>query len=263
MKRFLLIFILVICVATHSLANFESHPNLFGGLGIQTYYFDYEEPGIMEQEGYYLGFTYQFGYQKDKWFLKADGMIAPGLVDYESAQTGSLDGERNITFEIRGIGGYVILEKGATKITPFIGIGYHFLENKSELKQSTTGHYGYDRESHYCYIPIGVTVEVGLGNGWRLVPEVEYDYFITGQQDSRTGYLSGYTDVSNDQDSGYGYRFSLGFAKQMKQFDLLIRFFFRYWDINDSDVTIDPYGRGWIEPDNETHEYGIECSFIF
>ncbi len=258
-----LIFLIVLFTANPLMANFESHPNLFGSIGIQSYYFEYEEPGLMSQEGYYTGLAYQYGYKKTNWYLKADGMLAVGLVDYESNGTGTLDGERNFTFEIRGVGGYTILEKSTTKITPFIGIGYHYLQNKSERKITTTGHAGYDRESHYLYIPLGVTVDFQMKNGWHFIPEVEYDFFVTGQQDSRTGYLSGYTDVSNTQDSGHGYRLSFGFSKEMRKFDLFIRFFFRYWDIDDSDTTTDPFGRVFIEPKNETHEYGIECSFIF
>jgi len=262
LKR-ILVLLIVFSFATPSIANFKEYPNLFGSIGIQTYYFEYEEPGIMDQEGYYTGLSYQYGYKKPKWYLKMDGMIAAGRVDYDSATTGSLDGERNITFEIRGLYGYTVLEKSATKITPFLGMGYHFLENKSERKLTTTGHAGYDRESHYIYIPVGVTIDFTMKNGWHFVPEAEYDFFLTGQQDSRTGYLAGYTDVSNTQDKGYGYRFSLGFSKQMKKFELMLRFFFRYWDIEDSDVTIDPFGRGWIEPQNSTHEFGFECSFNF
>ena len=82
------------------------------------------------------------------------------------------------------------LEGSSLRTTPYIGGGFRYLLNASGLQQSSTGHSGYDRESRYIYIPMGINIETKPVNESYLSFRAEYDYFVYGQQ---TSYLS---DVS-------------------------------------------------------------------
>ena len=75
--------------------------------------------------------------------------------------------------------------------------------------------------------------------------------------------MAGYEDITNDQESGYGWRAALALTKKTRTIGYGIELFYRYWDIDDSEVTRDSFGRYWIEPDNETSEVGLNLSILF
>ncbi|MBU1341327.1 MAG: autotransporter domain-containing protein [Proteobacteria bacterium] len=231
-------------------------------IGAQTYYYEYEEPGVMKNEGWFYGIAYSVSYEEDV-LIKLDGAVAFGWVDYTSTSSGSSDDIKDIMADTRGILGYSIYNNENTKITPFIGLGYRFLEDDSSNELTTTNNIGYLRESKYWYSPIGVSIEFKLGNGWTIIPEAEYDFFWSGEQKSYLGYLAGYEDIVNEQEEGYGYRFSLAFEKKTDMRSYGFGIFYRYWNIDDSDITIDRWGRGWIEPKNDTSEFGLSVTIIF
>ncbi|MCG8634676.1 MAG: hypothetical protein MI863_12665 [Desulfobacterales bacterium] len=260
MKRIGLLFFLLFFVTGAHAENPEKH--FFTNIGLQTYHHDYEEPGVMEQDGMFLGVSYSIGYEKD-WLLKLEGHFAAGEVDYSSTSTGSMNDKDNFNAEARGIVGYSIYNKGKLKIIPYTGAAFRLLQDDSQNRQTTTGHWGYDRESQYFYSPIGIAATYRLKNGWRLKPELEYDLFWFGEQKSDLGYLAGYEDIENDQDSGYGVRLSLAIEKEFRKFSIMVKPFYRYWDIDESDKTTDSNGRTFVEPANETVEYGVDISFFF
>ena len=87
-----------------------------------------------------------------------------------------------------------------------------------------------------------------------------------------TSYLSqavaGSNDPENEQDSGYGYRFSVEFKRELEElYALSIEPFFIYWDIDESDwALLTQYGVpiGYVyEPENETKTYGIAVTLYF
>ena len=83
-------------------------------------------------------------------------------------------------------------------------------------------------------------------------------------QESALGYHSGYDDLSNNQYSGYGYRYSFAIQKKINaDYRISISPFFRYWNIDDSEVIADSSSRYWLEPANETNEYGVNISLQF
>lgn len=254
-----LFFLFLICFP----ASAEEAQKLYNlSIGLETYYHSYEEPGLMENEGIFYGLSYSLSYQ-NKIYLGFEGLFSYGQVDYSSASTGESDDIDDVCSETRILAGYVINKGGSTKIIPYAGIAYRFLQDDSESKLTTTDNIGYLRESNYYYSPVGIRMDVDMGNGWYFHPEIEYNFFWAGVQTSDLGYLSGYEDIENDQEDGHGYRISLTFKKKTPRHDYSFRIFYRYWDIDDSEVTVDRWGRGWIEPKNETNEYGFNFSFIF
>ena len=114
-------------------------------------------------------------------------------------------------------------------------------------KLSTTGHSGYDRESRYVYIPIGINFETEL---WEF--RAEYLYFLYGQQTSKISQVSSsYTDVTNDQEEGSGLKLS---AKYYSKKDFGYEVYMDYWDIADSKLDLTG---NFMEPRNTTSETGL------
>ena len=76
-----------------------------------------------------------------------------------------------------------------------------------------------------------------------------------------------FSDVTNDQNSGYGLRASVGAARDFGWGSLVIEPFVRYWDIGDSELSNLTFngtvvGIG-LEPANKTTEVGLRFSAGF
>jgi hypothetical protein len=120
---------------------------------------------------------------------------------------------------------------------------------------------GYDRESNYLYVPVGFKWDRSCENGWSLGFNAEFDLLVVGAQ---TSYLSdiGLTDVVNTQESGYGYRASVRLQHKSKNWILIVEPFFRYWDIDRSEIEYEFFG-AVFEPANETTEIGLSAIWMF
>lgn len=262
MKRalaFSLLFLFAVCVNV----NAQQQNNYIDfGLGLQIYHHEYEEPGLMKNDGIFYGLSYSLFYE-NKFYFGLEGLASYGQVDYSSTSSGTLDNNDDICFDTRGILGYIILDDEKTKAMPYIGIAYRFLRDDSKNKLTSTSHLGYVRKSNYYYSPVGIRLTLDITKGWSLNPEIEYDYFWSGKQESDLGYVAGYEDIENDQDNGYGYRLSIALNKKAKNLTFGFRLFYRYWDIDESDITRDSLGRSWVEPANDTSEYGMDFSLFF
>ena len=193
---------------------------------------------------------------------KIDARFASGPVDYSSDGSGQLDNEDNYAFEIRGIAGYDHLVNDRFLLTGYGGFGFRYLNNDSGGRQSTTGAYGYERVSNYFYLPLGVETLHQITSRWKIAANLEWDIFLYGEQ---TSYLSdvnsGYPDLENNQDRGYGVRGSTKIIKEGDNVNLFCEPFFRYWRIHDSDVVTaigNTYAASGLEPDNNTTEYGVK-----
>lgn len=231
-------------------------------IGPQLYHHEYTEPGLMKQDGFFSGVAYNITYEKGI-MLSLDGVLAYGQVDYSSTSTGSMDDKDNYCSDIRFLVGYTTYKSGKVKMTPYAGIAYRYLFDEGQNRYTTTGHFAYDRESNYIYSPLGFKFDIAMGNGWSFLPLAEFDIFWAGTQKSDLGYQAGYEDFETDQDSGHGFRASLGFIKQIKRFAFGFELFYRYWDIDRSDVYRDSWGRNWVEPANDTTEIGVGATFRF
>jgi hypothetical protein len=235
-------------------------------VGAETYYMKYEEPGIMENEGWMAGVIASYTFRRNI-MARIEARVAAGEVDYSSTNTGSDDSISDVAFETRGLLGWDF-RPGTWLITPFVGFGYRYLNDDSEGTVTTTGARGYERESNYYYSPIGIEALTSLPNGWSLGMSAEYDLFWSGTQKSRlSGAIAGLSDLENDQNGGYGVRFSANLHKKFTPLSLKFGPFFRYWKIDDSDVAPITFGGvlvGYgLEPNNKTYEIGAMVSVTF
>ncbi len=262
MKKIAVIIIFGVLLLTgYGFAESES-PRVFGRdlgieIGFEASNITYKEPGVMKETGFMYGITGALTYHKYNYMLSIEGRTDLGKVDYTSDSSGSMDKIDDAMWETRGLAGYVLEMSETFAITPYAGIGYRHLNDNMGGRASTTGASGYDRKISYVYSPIGIDMTTIFGNGWNIKLRLEYDKFLDGNVRSRLGSIPGYYDIENDQNKGSGARGSIMFKKKGETIDFIIEPFFRYWSIKDSKETTDPVGRIWIEPKNNSREFGI------
>jgi hypothetical protein len=235
-------------------------------LGTEVSYIKYEEPGYMQEKGMMYGIVGSYAYH-NKLMVKLEGKFSYGQLDYDGAyQNGTpltISGISDYMLEFRGLLGYEFPLR-AVMLTPYSGLGYRYLQDNSQDKDAG----GYQRESNYIYIPIGIETVANLGNGWSLGANIEYDIFVWGRQIS---YLSdvdpSYYPLENEQMKGYGVRGSISIAKKGKKVGFIIEPFIRYWNIKESregyiiyQGTPIAYG---IEPNNDSTEIGCKLAITF
>ncbi len=248
-------------------------------------YIRYTEPGLMRQKGVYWGvrtvYTYRlrenkiiksfgetFSDDSNINMLRFDGRIVWGEVDYKSTNTGEVKGENDYMFELRGIAGYDLPQSKTFLITPYGGLGYRYLNNDSGGMRSTTGHYGYEREANYLYMPLGFETMKHFKNKWSLGIMAEYDLFLGGIQKSHLQDVDrGLKQLENEQEDGFGLKGALKILKKDEHCDIFFETFVNYWNIDDSRASSVTYsgfviGAG-IEPENTSKEYGIRLGARF
>jgi len=252
-------------LSTASAAQGTTQPNLLltrGGweIGGQVSHYQYEEPNFMKLEGERTGFVGAYTFTgPNRVYTRIDLRVSYGLLEYESVGTGTMDDVPDWIGEARVVVGRDYLTGASIALSPYIGFGYRFLYN--DLRgYSSTGAVGYRRYSHYYYVPVGVTARFRAGERWVVAPTVEYDWFLSGRQESKLSDTGlGLPDVTNDQKNGRGYRANLMLETGRWAFGP----WFHYWKIKDSEIVPIGGGLGVIEPENSTREYGVELRFRF
>lgn len=235
-------------------------------VGVEMSHITYKEPGVMEEKGFMRGIGGSYTYH-NYIMLRAEGRFSYGQVDYKNS--GTMDNVNDYMLEFRGLGGHDFHISSGSIITPYIGIGYRYLNDDSSGRLTSTGEFGYERESNYLYSPIGIETLTKSDNGWSIGVILEYDYFWMGKQKSNLGsgaaYYGalGYYDIENDQNDGYGWRGSIKFQKERLKRIVIIEPFIRYWNIEDSKTTTDPGGTTYWEPKNNSTELGINVSVAY
>ncbi len=247
----------------------------------------YKEPDFMHENGLMYGFSGSFIYygvipllpfnyyswlptlpedpNKRKSMVKLEGKFSSGQMDYSGS--GTIDDIRDYIAEVRALVGPVFYNKKIATI-PYFGLGYRYLNDDSGSKISSTGAYGYERESSYCYIPIGANLITDLNHAWFLEANTEFDIFLGGRQISHLSDVDpGYNDLINEQQEGYGLRGSLKIRKEFETVDFVIEPFIKYWNIKKSEISYVTYnnvigGYGY-EPKNNSTEYGIKLAVRF
>jgi hypothetical protein len=255
-------------------------------LGPEVSYINYEEPDVVEEKGIMYGihgaYTYRMrhiermsamgrverDYSESGGVLRVEGKFAYGQVDYDSNGTGSIDNIDDYLGEARGLVGYDLPMFDASRWTPYFGFGFRYLSDNLGGKTSTTGHLGYDRESHYLYVPLGLETKTAMNENWSVGLTFEYDFFIKGKQKSHLEDVNAsLSTLETDQDSGWGARGSLKLAREHENWDFIIEPFVRYWDIDESNVgTINCAGvpcAAGVEPKNTSWEYGLKLGARF
>ncbi|MGH8700422.1 MAG: hypothetical protein ACREVR_04490 [Burkholderiales bacterium] len=240
-----------------------SHPLLTRGgweVGGQIARYHYEEPNFMKLTGDRIGAVGAYTFTSpDRVYSRIDLRASYGKLKYESQGTGTMDHVPDWIVEARAVIGRDYLTGDSAALSPFIGLGYRYLYN--DLRgTSSTGAIGYQRYSNYVYLPLGLTARFRTGERWVVAPTVEYDVFLGGRQYSQLSDTGiGYSDASNRQRDGYGYRANLMLENGRWTFGPWLN----YWNIKDSDTVPIGLGRAALEPANWTREYGVEVRYRF
>jgi len=265
--------------------------NLYAGLSDQgssftlapsVSQFSYSEPGYMEDTGVMYGLTASYSWRGENLgpieMIKAEATALWGGVDYSSFGAGSIHGIPDSIIETRFLFGTNLFRQGQTVFTPYVGLGYRRLTDKSEGLVSTTGAFGYDRQSNYYYSPIGIEISSNLETGLTVGGILEYDFFVDGTQvtsvprDMLTNGAAVSGNFTNDQNHGYGLRASLKILKNISNAcRLVFEPYYRYWNIKvskpDSIVKTETGNLQKIitvvEPGNNSSEYGIKVGVEF
>lgn len=250
------LFLFVLPVSASAQLEFE--------IGPEVYYFKYEEPGMMKESGIMSGVAGSLKHKHKNRMIALEGRFAAGTVDYSSKDTGNISNVDDYTTEWRILGGQSFRLTEDSIITPYIGWGFRKIQDNLAGRRSTTGHFGYKRESSYQYSPLGIKVDSELGEGWFLGTTIEYDFFWRGKQKSQRGEInSRYKNITNIQEEGHGARVSINLTRKFQDFSLGIKAFIRSWFVENSNLA-DSGAGGWQkEPGNITFEIGTAVSIGF
>ena len=232
------------------------------GLSFSSY--QYQEPGLMSLKGVKMGLDLRTTKAlRNDHFMRGELRYAFGSVDYNSNSTGSASGEQDWYIEARGLVGKDWAINDAA-LSAYTGVGYRYLFNDGRGITST-GNWGYRRESSYFYLPIGIVHRSSLNDQARLVGTLEYDHLLAGKQISRlSDGGQGHSDITNNQTSGHGLKLSVMYERNK----WAIGPYAHYWKIGQSDVAPEilngvPTGQGYVEPKNDTVEFGLKASQKF
>jgi hypothetical protein len=203
----------------------------------------------------------------DSSFFSAELRYLTGYVDYNGWTQG---GARVDTHDIQDyfIEGQIKSGK-VYNITPaldvrlYAGLGIRYLVDKFDKAAG-----GYCRTQNYVYAPMGLQAGLYLPNNWALHFNGEFDWFISGRQRSRfSDVAQGANKLTFKQKEGYGARFSVKAEKWYEKYAVFAEPFFRYWRIQESDIDHafinGAYAGSYLEPNNETIEWGLRAGFTF
>ena len=202
-----------------SVYSFEDKKSEFGlyfGTKIYEERHPVDNSFFMSQDGWMMGLNANSETYEGSTYLGFKGRAAYGQVDYQSAGTGTMTGIPDYQLEYTGYIGFPF-ENANSRGTYFTGLGGRYLLNASGLKLSSTGHAGYDRESRYVYMPLGINYEI----------------------------------VTNDQEEGSGMKLT---AKYTSGDGFGYEFYMDYWDIADSKLDV---SGNFMEPRNTTSDTGL------
>ncbi len=276
--------------------NFDENELNDFSLATEVFGYRYAEPSLMKNTGTMLGvqgvYTHRTKVNKEvsgmkEVFSHTNGInvvrlearyAADNNMKYQSEGTGELMGEKHFIVETRAVVGYDFPYNQKHLFTPYAGVGYWGLKDHDGRKLTTTGHSSYNREQEYFYIPLGIDYEQKMEHGLSVALNLEYDYLVSGRNES---YIQGLAFVGwdsnpyffNDQGKhtqriGHGYRGSVKVAKEIGPVELFAEPFFSMWNIAASDVIYWQNNVGTIvgsttEPKNLTTEYGLKMGINF
>lgn len=200
----------------------------------------------------------------DKTFLALELRYMQGDTDYDGfLQDGTPFKGNNIgDYYIEGAitaGAVYNLTQSGLSLWPYLGLGARYLVDRLD----DLGDSGYRRESTYIYLPLGFNLKQDFSKGWSLSANGQLDVLLSGRQSSK-GIAD--VDINNDQEEGYGLRGSVKLEKQFDKFGIFLEPFIRYWHIQNSEevlISDGYYIYSFIEPKNETREYGLKIGITF
>ena len=240
--------------------------------GVRPYYYaqSYSSPNDVTKTGLlgggYVAYTWrarersaqswQEIFEFGPWptYVKVEGQVSAGKIDYDSPATGKLKSFNAWEIEGRVLLGYDV-DRGqdAWGFTPYTGFGYRRFTDKSG---GWVDYFVYDyakfpTKYSYYYVPIGVETSKSLNTTWDLSLKVEGDIVFYGvvqyYLNEIEGLYSGY-DVRTGEslllsprnsrsklESGYGLRSSCKFVRKLEMYNIFIEPFLEFWQISKSD----------------------------
>jgi len=251
-------------------------------VGSEILYYRYQEPnpgaGIKNHgpmAGYYADYTYRPASGNflnnpiaNVYYLQERYAFSHNL-EYEGS--GIVKGKHDTADEIRGLVGKDCFIRTDIRVTPYTGFGFRYLFDRGDGQLSSTGYWGYDRKSHYYYLPLGADLAKEMPNNWEIDLNAEYDILIYGLQKS---YLSdgdqfnglNNANFTNPQNKGFGLRASIKLLKRGSLVDFYVEPYFRFWNIEQSDTKTgmdDGTMQTLVEPKNNTIEVGSKFGVQF
>lgn len=274
------LFVSVLCLFSLVGTTFAGAEDLLRPTGIEANlalaWFDYEEPGLMEESGVLpgIGVRALLRPSASNFVFDAQADAFAGVLTYDGQyQDGTPLEADSYDFlgEGRGLIGYDLLGSG-WRVTPYFGLGYRYWYDEVQASG------GYGREISYLYAPFGLEMAKAVGTDTVLGLRGEYDLFIRGWVTSHLSNVnSAWDDAENDQDfgSGYGLRGAIFLSRRVWRDKLLTwEAFVRYWRVQDSDKAVingpDDPGTTYVErryavwePANRTTMLGLRIGLTF
>jgi len=200
-------------------------------------------------------------------------------LDLGDASPCSETGDKDWYLEARALAGKDVIGQ-RWGVSPYTGVGLRHLSN------GTTGTNGY-RTDDYLYLPAGMTARTNVASRSALSFNLEFDVLLHGWQKTRDSQLGGgdvpatptapaftidgLTDISFSQSRGWALRAS---GKYQVTALWSVEPYYVRWNVSASPVN---YGtatftvnhvtaqeqRGFYEPLNTTHEFGVKWGFHF
>lgn len=215
--------------------------------------FRYEEPGEMRDKGILYGVGLSYTHYRPNGLWRMEGGFAFGEVDYDGTlQDGTpytMQGNHDYLLNLRLLWGR-LWQANDWDNQFYYGLGYRALNDDSSQDPS-----GYDRQSNYLYVPLGLKTYHALADHWLVGLGGEFDVLLFGLQFSGV-YANNF--VTNVQWPGFGARASVELRHQVRSADLALAPFVQYWWVDQSGTS-----HGWYEPRNNTLQYGLSLIWRF
>lgn len=197
--------------------------------------------------------------------LKASMTYAEGEANYIGALQGGEYGELGLSGLSRNLfETALVYEQGAWAERGFwhgfvvhTGLGYRRLVDNLQ----DAGPSGYKRINERLYAILGVSYEFQLDE-WEIVPTLDFRRSLWSEHVSELPLVGGGTYRLVHEQEGTGGEVSLMLGQKIGRYPLVIRPFYRWWEMDASNVVY--IGNdGYIEPRNTTREVGLDISLRF
>ena len=235
-------------------------------LGLTISGYVYDEPSLnVRMTALNVGVEYlgTYAFQND-WFVLGQIDYNNGPVKYSGSGTAS--GIPQYYVNLKAALGHDFAFNGFV-LSPYIGIGYRYLNQAFGGVTTSTGAAGYDRRSTYNYVPIGIIHRTAVNNNKaKLETTLEYNYLISGNQYSGLAAANPLlSNQNNAQNSGYGINLTILY----KQDQWGLGPYYKYWNIADSQTSPANFVASGVrynriyEPANTTNEFGLKLIYLF
>lgn len=227
--------------------------------------YEYEETQLMHLRGGLQGsskqhenfgfiYNYKNSFLTNGYFteLEFDNQYQDMKQSYWSNSTGTMKDIDVQVFNSRLLYGLNVSDKLMLKS----GLGYRHLYHYWQNRTSTTGHYGYDREQEYIYIPLIAELDANIPElNIEGELKIEFDQIIEGQNNSYLGYLGG-SNVDKEFKNDDGYMWKVSYLANFT--DYIIEPYYEFMSIEESTLN-----GGSYEPSNTTKEFGVRFKSTF